>query len=214
VSQKNVTDNSATQDGVQPPQEQHQQSTQLATPQEPIHTQFNNPYLVNNNLSQLNNSDISLLNNTNPLVQPGIMSQLDRHLVLSSYAGMDPSSAAAITHTMGNQMINDGSINSGQAGYAANSIGEMHDMWNMDLSGMGMNGYGGMAPDASTAWFMPFNLDPPDIVGEDAGFSPAGLMGPGAYDFGMANFLGQDLGINSSIAKNSENGQRGPLAGP
>lgn len=47
-------------------------------------------------------------------------------------------------------------------------------LWNMDLGGMGS----GMFSDPSTAWFLPFNVEPP-LLGEDGGF------GLGGYDGGL-----------------------------
>ncbi|KAK5156067.1 hypothetical protein LTR04_005717 [Oleoguttula sp. CCFEE 6159] len=77
--------------------------------------------------------------------QPGVMSELDRHLVLSSYAGVDPPTLLQPTNntnTHTNAFISD-----------------------FDTSGLG-NMWTGADP--SSAWFMPFNMDPPD-VGDDPG---------------------------------------------
>jgi hypothetical protein len=166
-------------------------------------------FLPNNNL---HNNDVSLLNNTNPLVQPGILSQLDRHLVLSSYAGMDPNSASSITSSMGNnQGLGDSDIMNMPASYTTNNgVGdEMQDMWNLDVNSMGMTGFGGMQLDASSAWFMPFNLDPSDIVGDDAAYSPVGMTGSGGvYDFGMSSLLTPGMDMDTNMGGTGNNGQR------
>jgi Fungal specific transcription factor domain/Fungal Zn(2)-Cys(6) binuclear cluster domain len=88
-------------------------------------------------------------NYSNPL------SQLDRQMVFGAYAGIDPSVSAA------NTSFNAGQFNSG-----------MWDAMNVDTGGMpdfGMGGMGNMLE--SSAWFMPFNMEPPVMNGEGwAGF--------------------------------------------
>lgn len=97
----------------------------------------------------------------NPLLmqqQQGIMSQLDRQMVLSSYAGGDQS-ANSNNHPMMDDMGNfSGGFNpmAGSAG-GANS------------------GYWG---DPSSAWFMPFNMDPPTMA-DDSNL----LSGAGGFDW-------------------------------
>ncbi|KIW01080.1 uncharacterized protein PV09_07370 [Verruconis gallopava] len=118
----------------------------------------------------------NLLNNHNPLIQPPILSQLDRHLVLSSYAGMDPTSAASISNTINEQQIQDQDVQTPMLPDTSN-----YDMWNTE----GLSGFGGLGADASTAWFMPFNLDPPHLSTEDP-FTSSVILGN--FDFG-----GQEL---------------------
>ena len=123
----------------------------------------------------------NLLDNHNPLIQPPMLSQLDRHMVLSSYAGMDPASAASISNTINDQQtqqMGDASA------FAPDSVTNGLDMWN--LGGMD---WGGLGADASTAWFMPFNLDPPTHLSPDDVF--AGAVFPGKFDFD-----GMDLGLD------------------
>ncbi|KAE9973659.1 hypothetical protein BLS_002880 [Venturia inaequalis] len=156
---------------------------------QPAQSLLTSGFLPNNNL---HNNDMSLFNNTNPLVQPGILSQLDRHIVLSSYAGVDPNSASSTTGSTGNDQDVSSMTSTCSNPYAVNDgVGNgmhgMQDMWNMDLSSMGMTNFGGVQMDASSAWFMPFNLDPSDIVGDEAAYSPAGLTGN--YDIGMSGLL-------------------------
>lgn len=123
----------------------------------------------------------NLLDNHNPLIQPPMLSQLDRHMVLSSYAGMDPASAASISNTMNDQqaMGADGQATSG----FTPDPNDYANLWNMNSMD-----WGGLGTDASTAWFMPFNLDPPSMSPDDP-FAP-GVM-PGKFDFG-----GMDIGLD------------------
>ena len=68
--------------------------------------------------------------------------------------------------------------------FAPDSVTNGLDMWN--LGGMD---WGGLGADASTAWFMPFNLDPPTHLSPDDVF--AGAVFPGKFDFD-----GMDLGLD------------------
>jgi len=215
AAQKNAqAESTRPDDNISPTQIQQQQLGHLTIPQNHLSDHIENPYLSNALLTNFSSADLSLLNNTNPLVQPGMLSQLDRHLVLSSYTGMDPSSAASITNTIGSTQLpgsENGMTSANLSGFstAANNIGGMQDLWNIDFSNMNtMNGgFGGMtAADASTAWFMPFNLDPPEVSAED-GFGAAGMMmGQGGYEFG---FVGNGMVVDSDIGGASDgSGQR------
>jgi len=85
-----------------------------------------------------------------PQVQ-GMLPQLDRQLVFGAYAGMDPNSLS--THSM-----LDGA-----------------NAWDMQLGGMT-----GFAAEPTSAWFMPFNMEPPDLGHEQDLFNSMG----GAYAMG------------------------------
>jgi hypothetical protein len=124
----------------------------------------------------------NLLDNHNPLIQPPMLSQLDRHLVLSSYAGMDPTSAASISNTItdAQQQLDNAS--------QAFAVTTDFDMWNVN----GMD-WGGLGTDASTAWFMPFNLDPPQGLSPDEVFG-----GPGSFTLGKFDFGEVDVGSDPS----------------
>jgi hypothetical protein len=99
----------------------------------------------------------------NPLLvhpQAGVMSQLDRQMVLSSYAGLDH-----IANT--NPMLDGGTGNidfdfHAMASNAGNGNGNGNNYWG----------------DPSTAWFMPFNMEPPTMV-EDTN-----LFNTGGFDWG------------------------------
>ena len=81
-----------------------------------------------------------------PPHQQGILPQLDRQLVFGAYAGMDPSSLSS--HSMLD---------------ATNS-------WDLQMNG-GMNGF---MTEPSSAWFMPFNMEPPDLGHEQDIFNTPG----------------------------------------
>lgn len=81
----------------------------------------------------------------------GMLPQLDRQLVFGAYAGMDPNSLS--THSM-----IDGANN-----------------WDMQMGGMT-----GFTAEPTSAWFMPFNMEPPDLGHEQDIFNTMG----GAYAMG------------------------------
>ena len=68
--------------------------------------------------------------------QQGIVPQLDRQLVFGAYAGMEPNSNGMAQH-------------------------HMMDNASWDMFGMS-NGYNADA--SSAAWFMPFNMEPPELA--------------------------------------------------
>jgi hypothetical protein len=85
-----------------------------------------------------------------PPHQQGILPQLDRQLVFGAYAGMDPSSLSS--HTMLD---------------AANP-------WDMQMNG-GMSGF---VTEPTSAWFIPFNMEPPDLGHEQDIFGTMGGAAP------------------------------------
>jgi len=185
AAQKGGAERANPEENTSPTQEHQQQADHLGTLPDQLEPVFGNAYIYNANF---NTSDLSLLNNTNPLVQPGMLSQLDRHLVLSSYAGIDFSSASGTANTMGSQVSGLNGIPNQDSFAPNNQVNSMQDLWTMDFNGFPLsNDYNGLSSDASTAWFMPFNLDPPDTLGEDtaSGYSGSGLMAQGPFDFGI-----------------------------
>ncbi|GAB7345032.1 hypothetical protein MBLNU457_3448t1 [Dothideomycetes sp. NU457] len=123
-------------------------------------------------------NDMALLQAQQRHTNPGIMSQLDRQMVLSSYAGMDPSATAASTihHELP---------------FADFDMGNQDPFFNAGNAGDGDTDMGNAWYDQSSAWFMPFNVDPPSGMGDDSG-----LFG-GGYDFGGfgAGMGFPDLGV-------------------
>jgi len=85
-----------------------------------------------------------------PPQQRGILPQLDRQLVFGAYAGMDPSALAS-------QNMFDNPLS-----------------WDMQMGGMT-----GFVTEPSSAWFMPFNMEPPEIGQEADIFHTLGGAGVG-----------------------------------
>ena len=79
------------------------------------------------------------------------MPQLDRQLVFGAYAGMDPSA-------LNSQNMLDGG-----------------NTWDMQMGGM----TGGYGAEPSSAWFMPFNMEPPEIGQDTDIFGNLGSTGSG-----------------------------------
>jgi len=90
-----------------------------------------------------------------PSHQQGILPQLDRQLVFGAYAGMDPS-------------VNSQGMLDGAPG------------WDMQ-----MNGMSGFVTEPSSAWFMPFNMEPPEIGPAESDIF--NTMGGGAAGYGVHN---------------------------
>ena len=89
--------------------------------------------------------------------QQPLMPQLDRQFVFGAYANMDPSSLSS-------QSI----LDAGAQG------------WDINMS----SSSGGTNVDGSSAWFMPFNMVPPEITGDDFGGFMSGIVGGGVYGDG------------------------------
>jgi hypothetical protein len=160
-----------------------------------------------------------------------VMSQLDRQMVLNSYAGIDLSTASP-SHM---QSFNQHQQNSNppllsQPG-STTSPADNLDPFNLDAfshharaaaanNHAGVNGTsaevgGGFWGDPSTAWFMPFNMEPPSIgednnlfsnnsgfdwngfngLGDLAGIAPTGLT-PGLTPGPVEIDTGPDGGVN------------------
>ena len=113
-----------------------------------------------------------LLAHNNLLQQP--MSQLDRQMVLNSYAGIDPGTAHAtqnFQHNLGHGMMT-------QQQHHSQTVNDL-DPFNLDAfaaaegHNAAVNGQTGPSMEywgsESTAWFMPFNMAPPN-PGDETGF--------------------------------------------
>lgn len=87
-----------------------------------------------------------------PPHQQGLLPQLDRQLVFGAYAGMDPSSLSS------------------------QNMLDSTNAWDMQMGGMS-----GFVTEPSSAWFMPFNMEPPDLGHEQDIFNTLG----GTYVRGM-----------------------------
>ena len=168
----------------------HQQASGVLDPalQQPTYNPYNSSFS-----QQAQGYPVGLF----PPNQPLSVHKLDRHFVFGAYA-QDPS-ASGLYHT-GNDVMSsqphDASQNPNQTNQALNSM-----LWDqsVDFSLAGLNGGGhpGAFADAvgSAAWFMPFNLAPPDVGNPDGdigGFtgSPTAGMGEGRV-YGEIQDLGQ-----------------------
>ena len=114
-----------------------------------------------------------------PLSTPAntaLLPQLDRHLVYGAYAGHDPtgsSSASALS-----------ALTHGQQAPSSQALSDPNSMWDNPLGlspqqQQQLLGPGGYMGDLQTsAWFMPFNLNPPELEGDNNDFG-RGLGGFG-----------------------------------
>lgn len=111
----------------------------------------------------------------NPLLltppQQQMMSQLDRQMVLNSYAGINPSGLNTLASNSNSSAILDPTLDS-------------FNFQSMPNGGVNNSFWG----DPSSAWFMPFNMDPP-AIGEDNNWFNGSLdwsaFGGGLNDFGV-----------------------------
>lgn len=139
--------------------------------------------------------------------QQQIMSQLDRQMVLNSYAGVNsPSSAPTQALNSANPMAVD--------------LGNNPGLDNFDFAPFantnGGSGFGYQDP--STAWFMPFNMDPP-AVGEDNNLFNGSYdwsnFGPGFGDISSGMLTGLTPGPSIDIDTGQEGlGGGAPGNGP
>ncbi|XXH04768.1 hypothetical protein Hte_011190 [Hypoxylon texense] len=115
----------------------------------------------------------------------GMLPQLDRQLVFNAYGGMDPATISGPEAIMDWDALagNGNSTNGGHNGNGSNAgsgDGPSHHHDGLP---------GGFVAEPSSAWFMPFNMEPPEL-GQDLGgmggvdgfgmFSPGGVHTPGA----------------------------------
>ena len=144
-----------------------QQQQQLSSNNLSQQQQYSQPYNVGQHSSAF---PPGFQGPPNPLLmqqQHGIMSQLDRHMVLSSYAGGDQNSGA------GSNPMMDG-------GVSMDNYGGFNPMANS--AGGANSGYWG---DPSSAWFMPFNMDPPTMADDNNLLTTGGFDWPNTFtDFG------------------------------
>lgn len=115
-----------------------------------------------------NNPDLVALGLTNT-VPTGMLPQLDRQLVFGAYAGMDPTATISGPEgLMDWDALASNNHSAGQGGGAnANPEGLPH----------------GFESESSSAWFMPFNMEPPEL-GQDIGAGMGGVDGFGIYSPG------------------------------
>jgi len=133
----------------------------------------------------------------NGLNHPGVLSQMDRHLVLQSYNGLDPS--ATTSHppagAVPQQPATDywGISGDPTEFFMPDVTGGLGNTDGMNIMGMGMGGGGG-------AWMMPFNLDPSDFS-QGLGGNDFGEFGLGDQDpwFGIGGLGMVDPGLAGAV---------------
>ena len=140
------------------------------------------------------------------LFQPGMLSELDRQMVLSSYVSMDPLGPA--NNAMGGAQQQQQQQQQHPAASSASppNPANASEPWG--------SSYGGMPPvpagfqnymDRSTAWFTPFNLNPPPADAMEDGMMGGGLPYGFGPDVSVADGFGADLGMG-----HMNDGTRGP----
>lgn len=127
----------------------------------------------------------------------GAMPQLDRQLVFNAYGGLDPTTlgtsdwdalAGTATATAGHNQNSDRS---------GGGTGNDDDNGSLDSI------LGAFSAEPSSAWFMPFNMEPPEIGGHDFGLGVAGMASSG-------NGVGMSMGVGGG---NTVGGGMDPLSG-
>ncbi|GAP89679.1 putative zinc finger transcription factor 1 [Rosellinia necatrix] len=127
--------------------------------------------------ASLYNPDLFSLSLAN---QSGLLPQLDRQLVFNAYGGLDP------TTMNGPEALMDWDALAGHASSAGGGGGGTNGVSvSRDDSGGHDSLPAGFVSEPSSAWFMPFNMEPPEL-GQDLGngmvdtfgmFSPGGPLG-------------------------------------
>lgn len=118
-----------------------------------------------------------------PLSAPAntaLLPQLDRQLVYGAYAGNDPtasSSASALNALANNAALFSHEQDPSSAAAMWDGTLDMQLQQHMQQQAAGMGGYVGDLQ--TSAWFMPFNLNPPEIGGEGDEFGRLGGFGGG-----------------------------------
>ncbi|KAI0512661.1 fungal-specific transcription factor [Xylaria bambusicola] len=124
----------------------------------------------------LYNQDLFSLSLAN---QTGLLPQLDRQLVFNAYGGLDPATIS------GPEALMDWDALAGHASGAGGGNNMNGTNGSRDDSGLHDGLPASFVPEPSSAWFMPFNMDPPEL-GQDLGngmgdtfgmFSPGSSLG-------------------------------------
>lgn len=133
--------------------------TDPQTPMTPSHFPKNQPVYYPSETPFTGSVDYSTEPNTS------LLPHLDRQVVYGAYAGNEPnaSTSASALNAMTNGMLHSGylAVSEG-AMWGANPQVDMNQQQMMMGPGAGNASYIG---DVSSAWFVPFNMDPPDMGG-------------------------------------------------
>ncbi|TKA30992.1 hypothetical protein B0A50_01960 [Salinomyces thailandicus] len=153
-----------------------------------------------------------------------LLSQLDRQMVLNSYAGLDPSAHLHLSHSSSfqhqqphqpsHQPHHNHGHDQGLPDASALTSPFPLDPYsaygtsngNTGSAAAGGGGGGGLWTDPSTAWFMPFNMDPPSIGDDHNLFTHSS----GSSNFDWANFAGfGDMGSGLGAGADGDAGNGG-----
>ena len=177
------------------------------SPISPVHHQFatghgghHRPHHAGSS-ALYNHSDLLSLSLSNS--GAGILPQLDRQLVFNAYGGLDPTTPLGGSSTNDPLLDWDAALNGGGGGgangRAGGGDGGHHQHHNGNNNHHNHHNHhhdgglpGGFVAEPSSAWFMPFNMEPPEL-GQDlngggmgggldpfsAMFSPGGVHTPG-----------------------------------
>ncbi|RYP50768.1 hypothetical protein DL768_003766 [Monosporascus sp. mg162] len=130
-----------------------------------------------------NHSDLLSLSLSNPAA--GMLPQLDRQLVFNAYGGLDP--ATPLGGSGAHEPLLDWDALGSPANGAGDRAGGAHHHHDEGLPG-------GFVAEPSSAWFMPFNMEPPEL-GQDlnglSGLDPFGAM----FSAGGVHTPGAGLGL-------------------
>ncbi|KAJ9641618.1 hypothetical protein H2204_002680 [Knufia peltigerae] len=117
---------------------------------------------------------------------------IDRQMVFGAYSGVDPSSETANQGTAGLGHLDDNSTSMDTYGGNANPWEQL------DLNGFGYNdplaGGTNMMDTGSSAWLLPFNIEPPNYGGGMEDFGNTALDG---MDFGDMSVAGGGIGSDN-----------------
>jgi hypothetical protein len=117
---------------------------------------------------------------------------IDRQMVFGAYSGVDPSNTHPNTHLGTSSFVNDDATQ-------MDNFGNTNPWEHVDVNSFGFDdslaGGTGMVDTSSSAWLLPFNIDPPDYGGVEEMGNTA-LDGMDFHDFpgGGGGAVGSDLG--------------------
>ncbi|KAI0013720.1 zinc finger transcription factor 1 [Xylariaceae sp. FL0662B] len=128
---------------------------------------------------------LSLSNNA-----AGILPQLDRQLVFNAYGGLDPTTISGPEALMDWDALAAGNGD----GANGNSHANRSNAGSGEVSGGQEGLHAGFATEPSSAWFMPFNMEPPEI-GQDLGSGMSAVDNFGMFSPGSVHTPGGGLGL-------------------
>lgn len=153
-----------------------------------------------------NNSFAPHFDFNTPLYTPYLGSnplpQLDRQMVFGAYAGIDPSVSANNMNFQNGGTVGGSGMWDAAGAEAMNLDGGTGDMWMGGMNGLDTG---------SSAWFMPFNMEPPVWLGQqgEGGWGVDGSGGSGRGSEGG----GREWGRRESQSQYGENGSQSQQGG-